>query len=863
MRFLFFIMCLAFSCFAEEKFSCPSPDNEEEAFFLRRIAEFWEEGEFQIVKMQVEEFLQKNIEKSNAFNEFLYALLGNLYLNEKKYQEALALYSKVKTAEIKDKIHSNYLECLYQLKDFSTLIEESKKLLASEHKTDRTTYLLATALFHKKEYKEAKAYFENLIGTEFENEALEYLASTNVCLKNFKTSADMYLSLAEKFKNREEEFLFQSALLQSKYDKETSISSFNTIWKMQKERAYEALYNKLLLLLEREKYKEIRDVTKEPLDYQKAAFVYLFVGKACACMNEWQQAHKNLDKFLSLKPDKPEEIKLALLTLLEYAKKTKNRELFNAYLEKFELCFQKDESRAGLLFERALLQEKLKLFDLVKEDFNRIEKEFPSFANRDIFLFEKARLFYVMKEWDNCHSGFELFVQTCQDNRLIGSAWHYLINCSIKKKNLHQLITDINNFLKVESLSSEEEKAQYLLLLAQTKFNLKKFEETLIDLQTFIQKYPKHNQLAEAMVLMAFCYKNQSKDVQKFLHYSKEALKVKPQMLKNAAILASLANAFSEFAKNDEEFLSYASDYLFKTSDASTDILLWVSDYYYNKVKDYLNKSWQNKVTDNKEIATFSERAINLKEKSIKRLDKDISILEPQILKLARLYGFSENHKEEISWLEKLDLLYQKFPKSKWEHAEEAAFNLALVFEKTKDFLKAYLGFSAFIEKQNKNSALYPIAMLHKTRLSLSLITIPNRNLKNPALVNNLIQLKNLLIQKKLETEPVHLEAALDYIDLQCELEKAENRSNKRLFLLNRIRDAFNSKEGIVSEEYHKAREQNPEKNKIFEAYMQLINAEIAIVKANKEEAEKLISIVPPATAYLQNRLEKIKTYAP
>ena len=55
----------------------------EEGLKVRRIADFWEEGEYQIAKDQMEEFLAEFPESSYAGT--LCTALGDLFLREKNY----------------------------------------------------------------------------------------------------------------------------------------------------------------------------------------------------------------------------------------------------------------------------------------------------------------------------------------------------------------------------------------------------------------------------------------------------------------------------------------------------------------------------------------------------------------------------------------------------------------------------------------------------------------------------------------------------------------------------------------------------------------------------------------------------------
>nr|NGX44700.1 hypothetical protein [Candidatus Anoxychlamydiales bacterium] len=79
--------------------------------------------------------------------------------------------------------------------------------------------------------------------------------------------------------------------------------------------------------------------------------------------------------------------------------------------------------------------------------------------------------------------------------------------------------------------------------------------------------------------------------------------------------------------------------------------------------------------------------------------------------------------------------------------------------------------------------------------------------------------------QKIFENEPTHLEAALDYVDVVCYMENNE-RFEKRLFLLGRLKENFTSTEDVISQDYQAMREVLKDKEKLYSAYMLEVEAE-------------------------------------
>ena len=73
------------------------PQSDEEAFLVRRIAEFWKDGDYQIVQSQIMTFLEKY--PDSQLKDHLKGILGDLYLQKDNYDHALSLYSEIGNRE--------------------------------------------------------------------------------------------------------------------------------------------------------------------------------------------------------------------------------------------------------------------------------------------------------------------------------------------------------------------------------------------------------------------------------------------------------------------------------------------------------------------------------------------------------------------------------------------------------------------------------------------------------------------------------------------------------------------------------------------------------------------------------------------
>ena len=91
--------------------------------------------------------------------------------------------------------------------------------------------------------------------------------------------------------------------------------------------------------------------------------------------------------------------------------------------------------------------------------------------------------------------------------------------------------------------------------------------------------------------------------------------------------------------------------------------------------------------------------------------------------------------------------------------------------------------------------------------------------------VKVLEMLEDIQRNKYLPNEPIHLEAALDYVDIKMDIEPLETRTSHMLLLLKHIKEDFSNQQDILSKDYHTMRELMPDKNLIYQSYMMLLDA--------------------------------------
>ncbi len=243
----------------------------QEALLLRRITEYWKDGDYATVKRQVIDFLTKN--PNTSLRDPLNSMLGDLYFQEHNFQQALASYQSIQNSEIVEKIFFNHLQAHFEMRDYLPVIEKGENFLKEKNKSAavdplKVRYLVSEAYFRyalasddaeKKVFylKLAKPHYKILSQTSLSDRALFPLAEIHRLLREDERAAALYISLAEKYPEHRERFLFQAGILQIKDNKFEAINTFFKVHEMGGKRSRLAAYNALILMYQAESIRRL------------------------------------------------------------------------------------------------------------------------------------------------------------------------------------------------------------------------------------------------------------------------------------------------------------------------------------------------------------------------------------------------------------------------------------------------------------------------------------------------------------------------------------------------------------------------------------------------------------------------------
>ncbi len=768
-------------------------ESDEEALFLRRIADFWQEGEYQIAKSQMEEFIVEFPESS--FSEALCAALGDLYLREKNFSNALNHYTLIQTPEFYQRVFLNRMQCLYEMQWYATLADECEAYLENGPNL-HVTYFLAIALYHQclnaskdpealaSLAERARPYFEILSKSELSEEIAQGFAHLCCLLKDYAKASEIYLDLANRNPDSRDEMLFQVALIQSQFDKEQAIQTFDQIAHLGQKRSKEAAYNRLVLSFDTGHYEELTKANLlDELPPERADMAKLFIGISLLNLKKFPEAVQQLKAYIADAPAS-EPVHSAILCLIDASYQSNDIASLDQAIAKLLASYPQDPELPKAYFSRAQVLKKNQNFQEAQKQLEQLLTQFPQFQHKAQVIFELAHLEYKAKSWNSCYTRTRDFLSQFPQHELAPFAWRYLVSSSTeiaaeKPEFKKQLVVDLDAFLKLPLPDKEKEEWQFLL--AKTNYEMKAFEKAMNGLQNL--KSP------NAHLLLALCYRDGSNDLEHFCELAEAALLEGANLIDPGQIHASLYNALLERSQIESAAEHLYAAYLAK-ADIKTENLLWLADHYYTRLRE--------------EEANFvlANRTANILQACAKSAP-DLSH------KLAKVYTILGRTNDAIAILESLKAL-----------GNEERLLLAESYAKKGGVERAIQMFDAIVASSaTVRNPVSASASLQGARLKLAA--------DHPDLVKIATQLKTLVVQKTFEGEPLYLEAALDYVELQTRLDPG-----KRVALLLKTKHDFETREDLLSKDYHEARSKWPKKEKMYKGYMQLIEAEILHAKA-------------------------------
>lgn len=772
----------------------PTPRNEEEGLFVRRIIDFWRDHEYELVKTELGRYL--NNVPETPFSDHFNAMLGDIALHEKSYAGAVEYYNRVKDRHLFDTVKTKRWQALYHQKLYAMLYDEIAPTVSRE--SDEGRFYFAEAAFRearllgndpdsKSLFKEALEVYRSLFENPmFSPHAKLAMAEIYRFLERFDEAASLYQELVQE--KVDASIQMRAALFLAVSNPSKALPIFE---KLARDGHKEAAYQWLQLLAREQQWNQIhqeREFFLGILRNEPLTSAYFYLGMIAYDRKDYAGAAHDLKKSIEMGLSSPND-RTALLALLFSSQEIGNLDLCEDTFQTLNSRYPDEKEEAALLRATAYTkagkeQKAITLFDeIIQADVDERAKEKA--------LAAKVNLLVECKRLQEAHEASILFLNLFPNAQKRAKMVHLAADLSLAlvadKPLFGQLATDLERGF-TEAAFTEEEKVQKKELLAKTYLKLNRPDQALSVLQGMDHPDP---------FLLTHCYIKKGGCPDQVVLYGEEALKGNPGQER---LHLHLFNAYLELAKTkqEESWDDLAANHLAAVIDTypiSLENRLWLSHYFAKQ--------------DDKRAIPLIESLLQT-EVNWKRFDQEA-------LELASFYQKQYDFQKALLILQKV--IAQELP-SRWKAKLAIAGILTQLGEKEK----------AISLYQELEASAEPLIM-HTAHLNLARLSFeeaPETSLK---------MLEELRKRKSLATEPIHLEAALDYAEFRASLELPGAKNALLFQLLLEVKQEFTIQDNILAKDYHAAKQLMPEKDIIYQAYMRYLDARLFLLQA--EEAKK------------------------
>lgn len=846
---------------------------QQEAFFLRRITEFWKDRDYTLVKKQIEEFLAKN--QQSTIHDNLHAILADILYQERDYPKALVFYEKINDAGLQQKTLLRKAQCIYLLGNYEAVIELLTPIMSGNVESE-LEFLLADSVFRKlqkvadvTEQKELAAQSKPLLlklyDTNYKDKALLPLAEVHRILEESAEAATLYLVLAETMPDKKEEILLQAASLQMGYSKNDAIATFQKVVDLGQAKAAEAAYNELLLLFQENRFADLvsRAAVLAPHMADDKNILFNFcLGRSHFKVDQFSDAIVYFERYLQQEKEATAYKRAAFLTLISCSQKVGDPLLFDRVLEQFLAAFPGDEEAGKALLLHAQTALQSGNADQATTDLGRLLISFPNLPEKESLLYDHALLLLKTQKWQQSRTAFHSFIYQFPETPHADLIWSSIVHCSVQELKAAtadtvltkkgQLASDLQQALAKSNLFSPEEQANYRFLIGQLHFDLQNYSEALIQLTAFSTDFPDHPSIPQAFLLQARLHHELKSAPEVFVAIAEKALEMTKDQENKTALRLQLFNGYLSLKEYDQAAHHLYHVHLVDDIAIQQENQLWLAHYYYDRAK-------KGSSDDLKRVAAVYQKVLKMDENFTVHFNPEQTYFENEVLRFAELL----NEQDKKKLLTSLRQMQSQNKTLGWKLERHILHELGKLYLSLNEHDEALKVFDELIASAETGSSdISNSALLEKSRILISRCPECDRTESNPTISQVLSTLKDLQIQKQLAYEPLHLEAALEYADIRTKMAAPETRSESAIFFLNRIKDDFNAKDNALAQEYHEARIRFPEKDLIYQNYMKCIEAEILRLEAElakeQNDLEKVSRSREVALALLHEVLQDI-----
>ncbi len=844
-----------------------------ESIELRQIADYWKEQEYTLAKERIYQFLE--IYPTTVFKEQLYAMLADLFVKEKNYLAAIDFYQKIPFEKKSQTSFFHHVYCLYQLGLWEEVIAQAPHVMkhasTTKEQLDTTRFAFAEALMqtalktedssHKKEVLlQAESEYKRLLSTRYACDSLYSLAHINVLLENPIQAANLYLMLAEKDSENKEQYLFQAGYLQMKIDPDKAIENLEKVCSLKKEKGSQAAHLLLQILFQQKEYSKLLIMREKLSDLIVSdPLISYYTGKSLYQTNNPDQAIFFLVQFLESPNIDTSYEKSAIITLISCAKITKNWSLLEENLEYLTHSFAQDTQTLDLILMYTQLCKQDENWGKMAEYSQKLLELSPDHPQKETLIYEQALCSIHEQNLSQAIQKILAFLENFPHSIYTKQAWRHLLNCCMQDLKQSPLdlystkqavfITYATKALEKEELFSDEEKQKMHWLLIQSLFEQKQYQKSLDASEKYVEQY---GSSSDTYLFTALCQEHLKIDTLQIAENFEKAL-ADPKSAHGRICNRKLYNLYLSAAQENfsEALFLKAANCLFANIDEPVELnnLDWLAHFYYQ----------QFEIAEKEKKHFYAKRAKISFEKLLDHSALSVeSWLELEVLKLCALYDYLGEKIKKVPLLSFLAQKQKELSSIDWKWQRRVLFELAISYQEQKRYEEAIKVYDTLIDSSKHVSSYYgSAALLEKARLQFSLLSSQERQEGSTDVIAICDALKEVQIRKKLLSEPLHLEAALEYIEVKACI--SSNPLERKLELLLQIRDDFSLAEDPSVQHYLSTQDLFPDKMHLYQDYLSFIDLEIISIKAQLARKNQRKNIYQKLKKHALARLDELE----
>ncbi|MEN9343972.1 MAG: hypothetical protein RLZZ453_759 [Chlamydiota bacterium] len=807
---------------------------------LKKLSEYLEEKDEDMAEAAITDFIASC--PKSAFCDQLYAILGDLHFSKKRYPQAIDAYSRIEEKEYKRKTAFRYLHSLYEAGHFEEFCQKADFFLKDPHahKEELRIILLelgdvsySQGLQSQEEkkpelFRKALSCYQLLGNSSLEKQVLQPLAELYTFFEEYPQAVKAYQKLSQLEPSREEELLFHVASLQLLFDKDEAVHTFDRVFQLQGPLSKKAGYNVISLLFQQKRYSNVIAASiyiKEHVPEDKLVSVRYYIGKSLFYEKDFEGAIDILEElFLSGKTGDLEE--QITSTLLLCAQERQDLSLCDKILKGLDASHPLFASALSI---HAELSKANKEWKIAKEDMLQLLKTYPNRKENATLCYELSTLLMQEGQMEEAIDSFSAFIAEYPSHpRRFDALRNLLYLRSLQAKNgegLDLFTALLSEALQQKELFSEAEQKEYRLFLAQGLIRQGRIEEA----QGVLEELAKDHKIAAAHLLLAHCI--QGKDDEKYSHHLEQALVLDFSLSQDPKWHILLFNAYLRMS-----LFPQAAEHLFLVPAhlSSLNNQRWLANYYEKQ-------------------GNLSQRVVQVLERIVAHFQITVDT-EVDAVRLATLYKQSKEYEKGITLLKTVVGVQKALSHLDWKYHRMAQFELGSLYALIGQHDRAIDIYQELISTASHVSSYFALAAkLELAKLKTEQLASFSKEEEREETMRLCDLLKEVEVKRQLESEPLHTEAALCYIDLKTKLVDPALQQEKKSMLLSQV------KQELQNFCWDKSAIEN--KREIIDQYLAYIDIQLSWLKKEipaakaKEELLNLMTHVYNQTLY--NRLDK------